>query len=83
MEITETFHKGIIYDVGLSCSDIKITDEGEEFFLKWTDIKREIENSNEITCPKHNRGKYKHKIDTCKMRMCLLERNSTSVSSDS
>ncbi|XP_062620035.1 uncharacterized protein LOC134281617 [Saccostrea cucullata] len=81
-ELTETFHKGIIYDIGFSCSDIKITDEDEEFFLKGTDIKREIENSNELTCPKHFRGDYIHKIDTCKIRMCLLERKSTLISSD-
>ncbi|XP_062590751.1 uncharacterized protein LOC134252325 isoform X2 [Saccostrea cucullata] len=81
-EITETFHRGIIYDMGFSCGDIKITDEDEEFFLKETEIKREIGNSNEITCPKHFRGKYKHKIDTCKILMCLFERTSTLISSD-
>ncbi|XP_062577673.1 probable serine/threonine-protein kinase pats1 isoform X2 [Saccostrea cucullata] len=81
-EITETFHRGIIYDIGFSCSDIKITDEDEDFFLKGTDIKQEIGNSNEITCPKHFRGNYKHKIDAGKIRVCLLERKSTSFSSD-
>ncbi|XP_061177494.1 probable serine/threonine-protein kinase pats1 [Saccostrea echinata] len=76
-EITETFHRGIIYDMGFSCRDIKITDEDEKFFLKESEIVKEIGNFQEMSCPKHFIGPNDHKIDTNKIRMCLLKREST------
>ncbi|XP_062611415.1 probable serine/threonine-protein kinase pats1 [Saccostrea cucullata] len=80
-EITETFHKGIIYDIGFSCKDIKIADEDVEFFLKESDITQEARNSMKMSCPRHFLGANKHKIDTHKILMCLFERKSTSSSS--
>ncbi|XP_061195175.1 probable serine/threonine-protein kinase pats1 [Saccostrea echinata] len=77
-EIIETFHKGIIYDMGFTCSDIEITDEDEKFFLRETDIYREIEKSEKMSCPKHFLGPHDHEIDTNKIRICFLNRESTS-----
>ncbi|XP_062587827.1 probable serine/threonine-protein kinase pats1 [Saccostrea cucullata] len=74
-EITETFHKGIIYDMGFSCKDIKIADEDETFFLKESEIIQEVRNSMEMSCPRHFLESNEHIIDTNKIRMCLLERN--------
>ncbi|XP_062571236.1 probable serine/threonine-protein kinase pats1 [Saccostrea cucullata] len=77
-EITETFHRGIIYDSGFSCKDINITDEDEEYFLKESEIIQEIRNSQEMPpCPRHLFEPNDHKVDANKIHMCLLERGSS------
>ncbi|XP_062598724.1 probable serine/threonine-protein kinase pats1 [Saccostrea cucullata] len=81
-DITKTFHKGIIYDMGFSCQDITIADEDEKFFLKESEISQKVRTSKEMSCPRHFLGTSKHTIDTNKIRMCLLERNSTLYSKD-
>ncbi|XP_061192117.1 low-density lipoprotein receptor-related protein 4-like [Saccostrea echinata] len=64
-----------MYDRGFSCSDIKITEEDEEFFFRETDIGREIEESKDISCPRHFLAQHHHKIDTDKILMSLNNDN--------
>ncbi|XP_062615174.1 uncharacterized protein LOC134276912 [Saccostrea cucullata] len=81
-EITETFHKGIIYEMGFSCTDIKITEEDEKFFLKEEYIYKPSMRFEEISCPRHHFGQDRHKIDRNKMLMCRLQRKSASSPRD-
>ncbi|XP_062610388.1 uncharacterized protein LOC134272154 [Saccostrea cucullata] len=54
-EITQTFHRHIEYERGFSCTDINITDEDDEYFLKESQIVgiKTITGKEERPCPKH------------------------------
>ncbi|XP_062598536.1 uncharacterized protein LOC134259928 [Saccostrea cucullata] len=54
-EIAQTFHRHIKYERGFSCTDINITDEDDEFFLKENQIEgiKTITGKEERPCPKH------------------------------
>ncbi|XP_062592009.1 uncharacterized protein LOC134253502 [Saccostrea cucullata] len=54
-EITQTFHKHIEYELGFSCTDINITDEDDEYFLKKSQIigVKTITGKEKRPCPKH------------------------------
>ncbi|XP_061195041.1 probable serine/threonine-protein kinase pats1 [Saccostrea echinata] len=54
-EITQTFHRHIEYERGFSCTDINITDEDDEYFLRESQIVgvKTITGKEKRPCPKH------------------------------